>query len=80
MVIDAIQWDGTYVGAEKIFAEFGEKDFSVNILPGHQGLFIHTLEGVMQVSTNDYVICGVNQELYPCKPEIFAKTYEAVNE
>lgn len=39
---------------------------------------IKTLEGVMACSCGDYVIQGVNGELYPCKPDIFEKTYEAV--
>lgn len=40
-------------------------------------LYIMTLEGSHQVSRGDYIIRGVNGELYPCKPDIFAKTYEA---
>jgi hypothetical protein len=39
-------------------------------------LFIKTLEGNMLVNVNDFVIRGVNGELYPCKPNIFEKTYE----
>lgn len=39
---------------------------------------IATLEGDMHVSVGDYIIKGVNGELYPCKPDIFEKTYEAV--
>lgn len=42
-------------------------------------LFINTLEGVHHVSVGDYVIQGVNGELYPCKPDIFEKTYESVD-
>ena len=41
-------------------------------LPPH----VHTLEGTMQVSAGDWVICGVKGEYYPCKPDIFAATYE----
>lgn len=41
-------------------------------------LLIQTLEGTHHVSVGDYVIKGVNGELYPCKPDIFAKTYEVV--
>lgn len=37
---------------------------------------IYTLEGVMRASLDDYVIKGVNGEFYPCKPDIFEKTYE----
>ena len=39
-----------------------------------------TLEGTMLASTGDYIIKGVNGEFYPCKPDVFAKTYEAVEE
>lgn len=39
-------------------------------------LFIKTLEGLMSVSDGDYIIIGVNGEAYPCKPDIFDKTYE----
>ena len=41
-----------------------------------EGLKIFTLEGVMMASIGDYIIKGVNGECYPCKPDIFAKTYE----
>lgn len=39
---------------------------------------IHTLEGDMLASPGDYIITGVDGEQYPCKPDIFAKTYEPV--
>ena len=39
---------------------------------------IRTLEGVMEISDNDYIIKGVDGEFYPCKPEIFHKTYEVI--
>ena len=39
---------------------------------------IQTLEGVMKANENDYIIKGVNGEFYPCKPDIFNKTYEKV--
>ena len=37
---------------------------------------IKTLKGLMNVSNGDYIIIGVNGEAYPCKPDIFEKTYE----
>lgn len=43
-------------------------------------LFIDTLEGTHRVSDGDYIIKGINGELYPCKPDIFEKTYESVEE
>lgn len=39
---------------------------------------IQTLEGVMKASEKDYIIKGVNGEFYPCKPDIFDKTYEKI--
>lgn len=39
---------------------------------------IVTLEGDMIVSEFDWVIKGINGEFYPCKPDIFEKTYEVV--
>lgn len=36
---------------------------------------IETLEGVMHASVGDYIITGVNGEQYPCKPDVFEKTY-----
>lgn len=47
---------------------------------GRTYLEIPTLEGVMQANVGDWIIKGVNGEFYPCKPDIFAKTYDAVIE
>lgn len=41
---------------------------------------IETLEGTMTASPGDFIIKGVKDELYPCKPDIFEATYEAVEE
>lgn len=41
-------------------------------------LLIPTLEGDMKARNNDFIIKGVNGEFYPCKPDIFHKTYEEV--
>lgn len=41
-------------------------------------LYVNTLEGDMLVNTGDYIIKGINGEVYPCKPDIFYKTYELV--
>lgn len=46
----------------------------------HTGVRIETLEGVMTADLGDYVIRGVQGELYPRKPDIFAATYEPVAE
>lgn len=41
-------------------------------------LLIPTLEGEMTASKGDFIIRGISGEYYPCKPDIFAKTYEPV--
>lgn len=41
-------------------------------------VFIQTLEGDMRVNDGDWVIKGVQGELYPCKPDIFTATYDPV--
>jgi hypothetical protein len=41
-------------------------------------VLIDTLEGTMQAFVGDYIIRGIKGELYPCKPDIFEKTYEPV--
>ncbi len=42
------------------------------------GMIIKTLEGWMEASIGDFVIQGIKGEIYPCKPDIFEATYEAV--
>lgn len=78
VVIDAIQWDGSEDGAINIASqeEFeGMLDFKSG---GFDGFYIKTLEGLMQVSKDDYVIRGVKGEFYPCKPDIFELTYDKI--
>lgn len=43
-------------------------------------ILIDTLEGTMSAKRGDYIIKGVQGEVYPCKPDIFEATYEAVDE
>ena len=43
-------------------------------------LYVRTLEGDMHAKVGDYIIKGVNGELYPCKPDIFEKTYEQLDQ
>ena len=47
---------------------------------GEPVLNIQTLEGVMTARLGDYIIKGVNGEFYPCKPDIFEKTYDVISE
>jgi len=52
-------------------------DGAVNAIDGG-GLLIKTLEGDMLAQVGDWIIQGVKGELYPCKPDIFAATYDPV--
>lgn len=45
---------------------------------GTDELSIHTLEGTHNVTWDDFIIQGVQGEIYPCKPDIFEATYEPV--
>jgi hypothetical protein len=38
-------------------------------------IYVYTLEGMMKADYGDYIICGVEGEFYPCKPDIFKQTY-----
>lgn len=46
----------------------------------NDGLIIKTLEGDMLANWGDWIIRGVEDEIYPCKPHIFEATYELVSE
>jgi hypothetical protein len=69
--IEAVQWDGSNSVEMLSFCE------SCYVITG-DSLKINTLEGVMSASVGDYVIKGVRGEFYPCKPDIFALTYDEV--
>lgn len=63
---------------QKIAEERGVEAHDV-IDNGFDGkVIIHTLEGDMTGEPGDYIIRGVKGELYPCKPDIWADTYEVV--
>lgn len=58
--------------------KFRKKPVVVEAYPATEEMDIETLEGVMHASVGDWIITGVNGEKYPCKPDIFKKTYEPV--
>lgn len=59
---------------------YRKKPVIVQAYQTDEEMLIPTLEGDMKASVGDYIITGVNGEQYPCKPDIFEKTYEPVNE
>lgn len=85
VVIEAVQWhkpgdhpevqrfldtpEGVMGWTKQLADAWGEKFAS-------EFYGIETLEGTMRVSVGDWIIRGVQGEFYPCKPDIFAATYE----
>lgn len=68
IVIEAVQ-----------FNKLGDHPAVVRIGESPTGFGIHTLEHTAikhEVTPGDWIITGVQGEVYPCKPDIFAATYE----
>ena len=81
VVIEAVQFLPNEKSVSEIMClgESGTRVVESFISPkGEYSLYINTLEGKMEASIGDWIIRGVSGELYPCKPDIFLKTYEAV--
>jgi hypothetical protein len=88
--IEAMQWDGTADGATQIinwildggstatFQCSNPDRCAENDGDTPHSIAIDTLEGTMRAGLGDWIIRGVKGEFYPCKPGIFASTYEPV--
>lgn len=91
VVIEAVKW----IGSQKSFEEvrqffpdimdggavwYPDAPANLEVKTDSWPLFIQTLEGTMSAQIGDYIIKGVNGEFYPCKPDIFEKTYQAESE
>lgn len=75
VVIECMKWTGENSVAVKDFC--GDKvKFFPDVVLGCSVAAITTLEGTMTATPGDIIIKGVNGEFYPCKPDIFEKTYE----
>jgi hypothetical protein len=61
-------------------AKYRKRPVVIEAYQTDEEVTIHTLEGTMRASPGDFIITGVNGEKYPCKPDIFIKTYEPVEE
>ena len=64
---------------DKLIQKFKKKPVIVEAYQTDTAMIIHTLEGDMKAEPGDWIITGVNGEQYPCKPDVFEKTYEPVN-
>ena len=80
VVIEAIQFIDDAGVIEEICNLQNLQEVRVDYSQSPPILKIPTLEGIMIANVGDYIIRGVNGEIYPCKPDIFEKTYEAVGE
>ncbi len=92
VVIEAIQLEKTQISIREILEMMGQEVITkydgasykfyeyCNMIFDKGYMEIKTLEGTMKASIGDYIIKGVNGEFYPCKPDIFEKTYEKVIE
>ena len=84
--IEALQWSGgnhrdmfNFLGGDNSepMKTDGE-NFYIDHSKVHGGLVIKTLEGEHIASVGDMIIKGVEGEYYPCKPDVFETTYEAL--
>ncbi|WEV37717.1 hypothetical protein [Lactobacillus sp. ESL0677] len=81
VVVEAIRFFDTTESMLALNDELGLDPVRVSYKdPKHPVLKIETLEGMMIANVGDYIIKGVNGEFYPCKPDIFNKTYEPAEE
>lgn len=60
--------------------KYRKKPVVIEAYQTDKALTIHTVEGDMLASKGDYIITGVNGEQYPCKPDVFEKLYEPVED
>lgn len=78
VIIECMKFDG--VNFDEVGKFCGDAvEFPFNTERGCAEVIIKTLEGNHHASTGDIIIKGVNGEFYPCKPDIFEKTYEFVD-
>ena len=60
--------------------KFRKKPIIVEVYQTDKEIIIETLEGSLIITPRDWIITGIKGEKYPCKPDIFEKTYEPVDE
>lgn len=84
--VQAVQWTGENIKELSDFMDERHPDGTINrrfIAYGdsyNPDLVIFTLEGNHHATVGDWIIRGISGEFYPCKPDIFEKTYEEENE
>lgn len=59
--------------------KFRKKPIVIEAYQTKEEHIIQTLEGPLRAAPGDWIITGIRGEQYPCKPDVFEKTYEPVN-
>lgn len=77
VIIEAVRWKGNNIGDIKELSDNRHVTLSAHTT---SIIEIETLEGNMKASIGDWIIKGVKGEIYPCKPDIFEKTYEKIGD
>lgn len=80
VVVEAVQWLNRQIVCPPGPEWFVDAERAGIIRLHGDTLSIKTLEGTMEAAVGDWIIRGVKGELYPCKPDIFAATYDPVDE
>lgn len=71
VVVDAIEWAGNNMfEVSQFMGAYSACNYTRNTIS------IETLEGIMVANLGDMIIRGVDGEFYPCKPDIFKRTYK----
>jgi len=77
VVVEAVQWTGeNHTEIVRFVTHDGKRLAAFSLCE----MYIKTLEGDMIAAPGDWIIKDVNGEFYPCKPDIFEKTYERMEE
>lgn len=82
VVVEAVQYDGggnlnpRHEGKVPDWMWDAFRDGTLQPTNGRDPLMVHTPHGPVEVAPMDWIIRGPHGDLYPCKPEIFAETYE----
>lgn len=85
VVIEAVQWNGrnfdecmNFIG-EDCSNKVAYEGYEEQCISWGQ-IIIHKIDRDMTAYKGDYIIKGIDGEFYPCKPDIFNKTYEEIND
>lgn len=76
--VDAIQWTGENIDEMCLF--LGSNNLTIERSPTKNHLSFWTSQGMALAKKGDYIIKEIDGEFYPCKKDIFAKTYEKISE